>query len=52
MSEENIFEVDFHKYCMTCKYKDVAERCDPCNECLDTCGKWGTTKPEKYEKAK
>ena len=33
---ENLyFEVDFEKYCKTCEYKDLDEKCDPCCECLD-----------------
>ena len=27
--------VDFQKYCDKCKYKDLDEKMDPCNECLD-----------------
>lgn len=27
-------EVDFNKYCATCKDKDTEEKYDPCNECL------------------
>lgn len=27
--------VEFHKYCETCKYKELDDCEDPCNECLD-----------------
>lgn len=32
---EDIYrEVDFEKYCKTCRYKKRDEKCDPCNDCL------------------
>lgn len=32
---ENIYkEVDFEKYCKTCKYSDLQAQFDPCNDCL------------------
>ena len=34
MNEEYL-EVDFKKYCKTCKHKELGEKFDPCNECLD-----------------
>ena len=34
MNEEYL-EVDFKKYCKTCKYEKLGEKFDPCNECLD-----------------
>lgn len=43
------YEVDFEEYCKTCKYKQVAEVKDPCNECLDQCWNEETRKPVKYE---
>ena len=34
---ENIYqEVDFNKHCKTCKYEELSEKFDPCNECLDS----------------
>lgn len=27
-------EVDFETYCQICQYKDLDEKCDPCNDCL------------------
>ncbi len=33
MNEEYL-EVDFKKYCKTCKHKELGEKFDPCNECL------------------
>lgn len=45
--------VDFEKYCETCEYEKKKDTDDPCNECLDTCAREGTDKPEmwreKYE---
>ena len=33
---ENVYlEVDFEKYCKTCEHKDLDEKCDPEEECLD-----------------
>ena len=32
---EAYLEVDFKKYCKTCKHKELGEQFDPCNECLD-----------------
>lgn len=32
---ENYKEVHFDEYCKTCKYKDLKEVKDPCNECLE-----------------
>lgn len=32
---ENVYrEANFYKYCRTCKYKDLDEKFDPCNDCL------------------
>ena len=42
-------EVGFLKYCETCKYKEVEEVEDPCNECLDEPYNEYTDKPIKWE---
>ena len=50
MSEiRNYKEVYFSDYCPTCKYKDVNEQEDPCNECLIYFARENSHKPEKYE---
>ena len=42
-------EVDFHKYCQKCKYWDINDIMDPCNECLgEPCNK-NSEKPIYYE---
>lgn len=51
MSEELVF-VEFSKYCDICKYKDLPETKDPCNECLGVPARYGTEKPEKWEEKK
>lgn len=28
-------EVDYEKWCPTCKHKDEKESCDACNDCLN-----------------
>ena len=42
-------EVYFHKYCEKCKYKDVDDVKDPCNECLDEPANLYSHKPVKFE---
>lgn len=42
--------VHFHEYCPTCKYKDLKDHSEPCNECLDHPGNYNSHKPVKYEK--
>ena len=44
--------VDFKKYCETCKYKDVDEVKDPCNECLDNPVNIDSRKPINYKDIK
>ena len=39
----------FEKYCPTCKYEDVEETNDPCNECLFCPVRENTHKPDKWE---
>lgn len=40
---------DFYTYCKKCKYKDLDEVLDPCNECLDIGAIEGTRVPLKFE---
>ncbi len=44
--------VDFKKYCETCKYKDVKETEDPCNECLENPTNLYSHKPVKWDEKK
>lgn len=41
-------EVYFHEYCKTCKYKDVDDVKDPCNECLGEPANLHSHKPVNY----
>ena len=41
-------EVDFKHYCQKCKYRDLQEKMDPCNECLEVGMREGTNKPEYF----
>ncbi len=45
-------EVRYDLYCHTCKYKDVDQADDPCDECLSTPMNDGSVKPVNYEKAR
>lgn len=47
--EENMKEVRFDRYCKLCKHKDLDEKMDPCNECLEVPAREGSVKPEHYE---
>ena len=51
-SNENLKEIDFFTYCKTCKYRDLKEIEDPCNECLDTPCNVESRKPLNWESAK
>lgn len=44
--------VDFEKYCKTCKYRQLNEVKDPCNECLVHATNWDSEKPVHYESNK
>lgn len=43
-------EVEYWNYCDTCKYKDLDDTQEPCNECLGNPITENTSKPIKYEK--
>lgn len=49
MSNDDYKEVYFHKYCPKCKYKDVEEIKDPCNECLGEPYNLYSHKPVKFK---
>ena len=42
-------EVDFRKYCKLCKYRDVDDVKDPCNDCLGEPTNLNSCKPVYYE---
>lgn len=44
-------EVDFATYCKTCKYKDVDDVKDPCNDCLGEPCNLHSHKPVNYKAA-
>lgn len=46
--EDIYFEVDFAKYCKTCKYKNVDSRQIPCCYCLDEPVNLHSVKPVKW----
>lgn len=41
-------EVEFYKFCKTCKFYKTAEDDDPCNECLTHGTNYHSTRPIKY----
>lgn len=45
-------EVDFKKYCETCKYEKLEEKFDPCNECLENGYNLNSHKPMMWEEKK
>ena len=49
---KNTKEVYFYKYCPECKYQDVVETDDPCNECLTNPSNENSHKPVKFEQKK
>lgn len=49
---EAYLEVDFKKYCKTCKHKELGEQFDPCNECLDYGYNLNSRKPIRWEEKK
>ena len=52
MGSNNELEVNFHKYCSTCKYEKIDEFKDPCNECLEYPTNAYSCKPINYKKNK
>lgn len=47
--DEGYKEVYFHEYCKLCKYKDLKDTEDPCNECLSEPANLYSHKPVKYK---
>lgn len=45
-------EVDYATYCKTCKYRDVDDVKDPCNDCLAEPYNLHSVKPVKWEEKK
>ena len=45
-------EVNYNKYCRTCKYRSTKETDDPCNECLTQGWNVDSRKPIRYEEVK
>ena len=43
-------EIDFRTYCNKCKYKDVEETENPCNECLAQGFNIDSRKPIRFKK--
>ena len=41
--------IEFDKYCKTCKHKELEDKFDPCNECLENCVSTNSSKPVYYE---
>lgn len=42
-------EVNFKNYCDKCRHRDLNEKMDPCNDCLEIGMREGTSKPEYFE---
>lgn len=47
--EHEYKEVYFHEYCKTCKYVNVEDVKDPCNDCLGEPANLHSHKPVYYE---
>lgn len=45
-------EVDFEKYCKTCKFWDCNERDEPCDSCLPNAMNVDSHKPVEYKETK
>ena len=50
--EDNTKLVDFDVYCPKCKYLELDDSDDPCNECLAYGGNYNSHKPVNYEEKK
>lgn len=48
----NLKEVDFEKYCKNCKYGELEEFKDPCNECLESGMNEETSRPVCWKEKK
>ena len=47
--DSKLKEVQFWKYCKTCKFREYKEAQNPCNDCLEVGMREGTEVPERYE---
>ena len=47
--EDRYLEVNFDKYCRTCKYYDLNDVFDPCNDCLQNGVNLHSHKPTEYK---
>ena len=50
MIENSYKDVNFKHYCAECKYSELKEFEDPCNDCLENGVRNGTEKPLYFEK--
>lgn len=50
--DDRLKEVEFDKYCKTCKHEKVAEADDPCFECLMEFTNVESHKPVRWEEKK
>ena len=48
--DHNYKEVYFRIYCETCKYVDLEDHEDPCNECLEYGANVDSHKPVKWKR--
>lgn len=48
-NDNNMKEVDFNKYCKTCRHEKVKETEEPCCDCLDIAARSESHKPERWE---
>lgn len=46
--EDDYKEVYFDEYCKTCKYEELEEKFNPCNECLECGMNVQTSKPVNW----
>ena len=45
-------EVNFHKYCESCKHRNKKEKESPCDECLEESANAYSSKPVRWEEMK
>ena len=50
MNDESMQEVEFAKYCPTCKHNNLVEYQEPCNECLENPYLVDSNRPLHWEK--
>ena len=49
MDETTEMEVNFKYYCKLCKYENLEETKDPCNDCLDHPSNINSRKPIRFK---